>query len=219
MNVEEKMTWKYTTLLTVWLAWCILHSVLIATPVMDVLKPKLGNGHRFYRLFYNIVSILTLVPVILYTRAVEEAPVFRWEGWLIVGQGLFLTAGLFLFIAGGRNYDALQFLGIRQIRTGQAAVSLDRANRINTSGILRVIRHPWYLGGLLIVWARDMSLVTMIVNFIIVVYFIIGSYLEEKKLLLEFGENYRRYQQEVSMLFPYKWLKTRIAVELRALTS
>lgn len=209
MNLEETMVWKYTTLSIAWMAWCTLHSALIATSVMDTLKRKLGNGFRFYRLFYNTVSILTLVPVILYTRAIEEAPVFRWEGLPVIGQAMLLTAGLLLFIAGGRNYDGLQFLGIRQIRTGKTTATLSRSNRINTSGILKVIRHPWYLGGMLIVWARDMSLVTINVNLIIVAYFIIGSYLEEKKLLLEFGDSYRKYQQEVSMLFPYKWLKGR----------
>lgn len=201
------MIWKYSILSLAWISWCTLHSTLIATSVTKIVKRSLGKGFRFYRLFYNTASILTLIPVILYTKAVEETPIFRWEGILIIGQLMLLAAGLFLFIAGGRNYDLFQFLGIRQIWTGKASVTLDRTNRINTSGILRVVRHPWYLGGLLIVWARDMSLVTMIVNLIVSAYFFLGSYLEEKKLVLEFGETYPKYRQEVSMLLPYKWLK------------
>jgi len=33
-------------------------------------------------------------------------------------------------------------------------------------------------------------------------YFVIGSRLEERKLVREFGENYRRYQQSVPALMP-----------------
>jgi len=37
---------------------------------------------------------------------------------------------------------------------------------------------------------------------------IVGTYLEEKKLVREFGEKYLIYQKRVSMLIPYKWLKS-----------
>jgi hypothetical protein len=36
------------------------------------------------------------------------------------------------------------------------------------------------------------------------------TYLEEKKLIGEFGEKYIAYQKKVSMLIPYKWLKAKI---------
>jgi protein-S-isoprenylcysteine O-methyltransferase Ste14 len=39
---------------------------------------------------------------------------------------------------------------------------------------------------------------------------IVGTWLEEKKLIEEFGEKYLAYQKRVSMLLPYKWLKLKI---------
>jgi methanethiol S-methyltransferase len=81
------------------------------------------------------------------------------------------------------------------------------------SGIHRVVRHPWYLGGILIVWAQELSLPAILVNAVIVGYFIIGSFLEERKLVREFGNRYREYQQTVSMLFPWRWLKAKILLE------
>ncbi len=74
-----------------------------------------------------------------------------------------------------------------------------------------MIRHPWYLGGILIVWARDLSLSTILNNTVITSYFIIGTVLEERKLVREFGEPYREYQRNVSMFFPCKWLKAKIS--------
>jgi hypothetical protein len=38
----------------------------------------------------------------------------------------------------------------------------------------------------------------------------VGSFLEERKLVREFGDKYQEYQQAVSMLFPWRWLKAKI---------
>jgi protein-S-isoprenylcysteine O-methyltransferase Ste14 len=40
-------------------------------------------------------------------------------------------------------------------------------------------------------------------------YLLIGTLLEERKLVLEFGEKYKAYQRQVSMLIPLKWLRSR----------
>ena len=34
--------------------------------------------------------------------------------------------------------------------------------------------------------------------------------LEERKLVAEYGDEYREYQKQVSMFIPYKWLKSKI---------
>jgi hypothetical protein len=38
----------------------------------------------------------------------------------------------------------------------------------------------------------------------------VGTHLEEKKLILEFGEKYAAYQNRVPMLIPYKWLQSKV---------
>jgi protein-S-isoprenylcysteine O-methyltransferase Ste14 len=43
----------------------------------------------------------------------------------------------------------------------------------------------------------------IVVNAILTIYVVIGTVLEEKKLVLEFGDAYRKYQQEVPMLIPF----------------
>jgi protein-S-isoprenylcysteine O-methyltransferase Ste14 len=80
------------------------------------------------------------------------------------------------------------------------------------TGILGVIRHPWYVGGMLIVWARPLDISAIITNTIITGYFVVGAILEERKLRRVFGDAYREYQEKVSMFFPCKWLKVRFRV-------
>jgi len=78
------------------------------------------------------------------------------------------------------------------------------------SGILGVIRHPWYTAAIIIIWMRNIDISTLIVNIILTLYLVVGTFLEERKLLLEFGEKYRYYQENVSMLFPLNWLKSKL---------
>ena len=202
---------KYLYAVLGWVLWCTLHSTLISTTVTDFAKKKLGGSFRFYRLFYNVVSLVTLIPLVYYSHMLREAPVFRWEGPLGIVQVFLLAVSVYLFVAGGRHYSWARFWGISQIKAGRAGSSLaDSSSTFVVSGIHRIIRHPWYLGGILIVWAQDMSASTILINLVISVYFMIGAVLEERKLVLEFGEEYREYQRTVSMLFPWRWLKARI---------
>jgi protein-S-isoprenylcysteine O-methyltransferase Ste14 len=112
---------------------------------------------------------------------------------------------LLFFVGGARRYDLAQFLGIRQVRENNACSILTDDWRLDTGGILGMVRHPWYAGGILIVWARNLDMATILTNLVITVYFFIGAFLEERKLLAEFGEEYVDYQQRVSMFFPFKW--------------
>jgi protein-S-isoprenylcysteine O-methyltransferase Ste14 len=124
---------------------------------------------------------------------------------------LLLATSIILFVAGGRHYSMSRFWGIRQIKTGRANHTLSEYDAFDNSGILSAIRHPWYTASIMVIWARDISLSTLLINIVISTYFVIGTILEERKLLQEFGEKYREYQKNVSMFIPYKWLKAKIA--------
>lgn len=201
-----------------WAVWCTLHSALISIPVTDYMNRRLGDGFRFYRLFYCAFSLATLIPLMLYSASIRREPIFRWEGPLVVIRYILLAAGIGLFYAGGRNYSLPRLLGIKQIRRGITDRSLSGYDSFVISGIQRIIRHPWYLGGIMIVWAKDLSLPTILTNLVITSYFVIGTFLEERKLVREFGDRYRDYQRNVSMFLPYKWLKARIAGKLQTST-
>ena len=189
-----------------WILWCALHSALITKTVTDYAKMKLGYQYRFYRLFFNIVSLVTLAPLLYYSVSCKGPLVFQWEGSLLIVKYLLLVMGIFLFVAGARHYSMSQFFGIHQIKTGQTDHTLSESDTFDTSGILSVIRHPWYTGGIIIIWSSDIYLSTLLNNIVVSAYFVIGSFLEERKLLHDFGDKYREYQKHVSMLVPYKWL-------------
>lgn len=201
---------KYFYAVMGWVLWCTLHSTLISITATEYIKRKLGSSFRFYRLIFNVVSVATLIPLIYYSRMIREAPVFFWEGPFTIIQALLFATALYLFVVGGRHYSWAQFSGFAQIRSDKPDGSLCECDTFVVSGIHRIIRHPWYLGGMMIVWVENLSVSTILINIIISVYFIVGSILEERKLVRQFGDKYRVYQQTVSMLFPWKWLKAKI---------
>ena len=185
--------------------WCAIHSGMICLKVTEYLKLRLGTYFRFYRLIYNLVAIVTIIPVISFGDSIEGSLIFQWEGYLLILQILLLAISIFLFIAGAKHYDIFQFLGIRQIWTGRSHSVITKGGELKTDGILSVTRHPWYLAAILLIWSREFDLSVLITNTILTLYLIIGTLLEEQKLFYEYGESYRKYQKKVSMLIPFKY--------------
>jgi len=71
---------QYLVLSVLWIAWCVLHSAMISISVTDYLKRRWGIAFRFYRLTFNVVALLTLIPVAVYERSIEGHRAFWWQG-------------------------------------------------------------------------------------------------------------------------------------------
>jgi protein-S-isoprenylcysteine O-methyltransferase Ste14 len=200
----------YVILSILWMVWCALHSLLISTPVTTYLQDRWGNRFHYYRLIYNGVALASLLPIVLFAYGLRAEPLFRWEGEWRVMQYLLVFSALFLFVAGARHYDALQFIGLRQIKQMDSCTLLTEDCELDTKGILGLIRHPWYLGAILIIWARDLDLAAILTNIILTGYLVLGTFMEEHKLKDRFGEAYTAYQDRVGMFFPFKAIKSKM---------
>jgi protein-S-isoprenylcysteine O-methyltransferase Ste14 len=198
---------KYIVLAILWITWCALHSALISLAVTRWLRKKYPETLRYYRILYNLFAAATLIPVMIYTALQRGDPIVMWAGpWRLIPI-LLGTAALFFFAAGAQRYDFLQFIGLRQIKDEAACSVLTDDCSLDTGGVLSMVRHPWYSGGLLIIWARPLDVAAILTNLILSAYFVVGANLEEKKLKRQFGKPYSQYQRRVSMFFPLKWAK------------
>jgi protein-S-isoprenylcysteine O-methyltransferase Ste14 len=82
--------------------------------------------------------------------------------------------------------------------------------------LYRWVRHPLYLGLLLAFWATPtMTLGHLLFAVANTGYILIGLSLEERDLLAVFGDQYRRYRQQVSMLVPLPRRKAERQGQLR----
>jgi len=205
------VAWQnYILLSLLWIAWCVIHSALISVTVTDLVKRTMGDKYRFYRLLFDTFSVVTFVPLLIYSRLLRTEPLFTWVGYMRIVQYCLIILAAVLLLTGARHYSILQFLGIQQILRKRSGLSLTESGEFDSSGVLSVVRHPWYLAVFILLWMRDLYPVGIIVNAVLSVYLLIGTLLEERKLVLEFGDKYKLYQRQVSMFIPLKWLRAKL---------
>jgi protein-S-isoprenylcysteine O-methyltransferase Ste14 len=201
----------YVLLAFLWAAYCCVHSALISMSLTTWLRKVLAGGYRFYRLLFNLFSIITLIPLVMYSHSArfQSEPLFVWDGYWRIARYLLISVAVALVVAGARHYSMLQFLGIQQIRTVSTHSALTGSGAFDSTGVLALTRHPWYVAVFSLLWAGDLNAAAITVNVILSAYLVVGTLLEEHKLVIEFGDEYRKYQNRVSMFFPLKWLTGR----------
>lgn len=199
---------RYLVIAVAWTAYLALHSAMISITVTDRLTRVMGNHFRWYRIIFNAVAIGTLIPLIMLSTRLRDPMIFTWDGNLIYLKWTLFITGILLFVAGLRHYSFLQFLGVRQVMARSRNALMNDSGEIDDRGILGLIRHPFYAGTFLIFWARELDATRLIINVIVSLYLVIGTMLEERKLIAEFGDTYEEYRRRVPMFFPWRRILT-----------
>ena len=181
------------------LGWGALHSLLAGRSAKAAVRQWFGPiGEKLYRIIYNAAAVITLIPL-LAVLAGHLGPVLAkipWPWWLVTVCGQLAALALlgFSFL----QSDPPGFLGLRQLGGGQADSPLF------TGGTYSIGRHPMYSLGLLILWLFPiLTAGTLAFDLGITLYILVGSELEERKLIEEYGDEYRRYKKKVARLIPY----------------
>jgi len=164
----------------------------------------LKNYYAFYRFFYILISLILLIPLINFTAQSDTRIIITYGYTLsIIRYALISGALLMFFWAFFFNYDSLSFFGIRQILSFGKIKKINPTEEIRRNGLLGIMRHPMYLALIIYLWCQTFRVMDILINTVLTIYVIIGTRLEEKKLVLEFGDTYIKYQQEVPMLIPF----------------
>ncbi len=202
MMLPENMLVPHLLLAGIWILWCVLHSVMITPRLTDFLHHRVGRHMAYYRFVYVVISIATLAPVLWYQWRIETVTWWQWHWPWTLAQYMGLLASGLIFLLAARRYDQRFFFGLRQIADHREDRNTEFSG-FEASGILRRMRHPYYSAGiLLLVFWGDFTAANLILKIVGIGYFIIGAFLEERKLVREFGEEYRHYQKAVPMFIP-----------------
>ncbi|MDA3860108.1 MAG: methyltransferase [Melioribacteraceae bacterium] len=191
---------------SLFLVFAISHSILASHKFKLALTKKIGDKIAFYRLFYNLSAILFFMLIyfvspkpnyIIYDLA------FPVDIIIVILQ---IFSGIILLWT-SKFINMREFLGLTQVnRFSKGTYSiedLDEKLELRIEGPFKYSRHPIYLfSSLFLILRPTMDFFYLIFLINMLLYFYIGSYFEEKKLVIVFGDAYRQYQKDVPKIFP-----------------
>jgi protein-S-isoprenylcysteine O-methyltransferase Ste14 len=194
------MQFSVLTFVLAFALWAALHSLLAARPVKAWFRRHLGLAtDRWYRLAYNAVSVVTLLPVLAVLYALPDRTLYvvgePWSWVMLAGQVGALIALAFTVLQSG----AAGFVGLSQLLGREP---LEGA-RLTETGLYCRSRHPLYFFSLLLLLLSPaMTVNRLLATALVAVYFAVGSWHEERRLLAQFGETYASYRRRVPWMIP-----------------
>jgi protein-S-isoprenylcysteine O-methyltransferase Ste14 len=156
------------------------------------------SGYKYYRPVYSLFATLTLIAILFYQFMIPSNDMLvipTWMKWMVIPLGM---DGLIFMWKSIRKY----FYYLSGI---DVVVNNPVESKLETSGLHSWVRHPLYFGTLTVIWCLFVWMPTFangIACLLITMYIMVGIRLEEKKLIEEFGDAYRIYRQQVSMIVP-----------------
>lgn len=180
-----------------WLGFAVSHSVLAGADLRRGMGRLVGRAHR---LVYNALALLALLAVLAtgHWLAGSALP-FMMPLVLYWVMNAAVIAGLVLGGVALRSYHLGAFIGTAQLRGTD-----DTAAALSVSGLHRWMRHPLYSAVLLIVWGMARSELDVATACWVTLYLIIGSRIEEQRLIARYGDAYRRYRSTTPAFLP-RW--------------
>ncbi|MDO8549875.1 MAG: NnrU family protein [Ignavibacteria bacterium] len=188
--------------------FAISHSVLASFKIKKIIAKRVGNYMAFYRLTYNIISVIIVILLILYLPKPDVIIydlAYPYDIIILVPQFLSLAGFIWSLIYIGTK----EFLGIEQVKrwfnNQYDANQLDEKMTLTFEGPYKYIRHPIFLfGGLFLLLRPVMGFFYLTCLICIIFYIYIGSFYEEKRLIEKFGERYMKYRKAVPGFFPVR---------------
>jgi methanethiol S-methyltransferase len=183
------------------LAFFIQHSAMLRKGFRRYLSQLIPPF--YYSAAYAIASGIVLLIVLLFW---QKSPfmVFSASGafwWIFRFIFLFSIAGFFW---ASRSLGGFDPFGAKTIFY-HISDKQPKTFPLTIRGPYKYIRHPFYFFSILMIWSCPyISADRLMFNLLWTGWIIIGTYLEERDLVGEFGEEYQSYQATVPVLIPYK---------------
>lgn len=185
-----------------WAGFGAGHSLLARESVKRHLRRWLG---AWMRLVYNAIAVLHVGAVLAVGwKLFDGGHALDLPGWTGPTLSLLHLAGWMLLAAALAGYDLGRLAGTRQIRAHLRGFEEPEDEALRTDGLHRLIRHPAYAAGFLVLWGRvttDFDLATAVWGSL---YLVIGACFEERTLARRYGSAYAEYRAHVPAFVPWK---------------
>ncbi len=202
-----------TIIAACFIVWAIVHSLLASLTAKRRFRKLFGeNVYYYYRFGYVLFAAVTIAPLVILILTLPDRIVYavpspwRWLMW--AGEAL----GAAIIARSIQVAYPRQFVGIAQLANGirgkrasssSAAENEDDSPRLRTNGLYGLVRHPMYLGSLVVMWLKPTMTANLLTLFaLMTIYFYVGSIHEEKLLVRELGLQYLEYRKKVPRILP-----------------
>ncbi len=159
-------------------------------------------GSRLSHATYSIASGIVLTAVMLLWQP-SHTTLYEVQGLLRLPFHAAFLLAIAGFVWGVRALGAFDPFGQSSILSRPA--DKQQAPHLVVRGPYLWVRHPLYFFMLVLFWATPfLSSDRLVFNVLWTFWIVLGSYLEERNLVAEFGESYRHYQDTVPILLPWR---------------
>jgi len=193
------------------LGFAFVHSILVTKPLKVFASRLFGEGFvkTWYRFLFTVISVVTVAITVALIMAVPDATVFHPPLSLVIAMRCIQLAAVVFALIAFKALDLIEFIGISQVLrriTGQKPAGdlegMTQTQLVKT-GVYGVVRHPLYFVGIVIMtfsptFTRNWITVSVLSD----LYFIFGAFIEERRYISYFGEEYLLYMKEVPRLLP-----------------
>ncbi|MCU0496269.1 MAG: DUF1295 domain-containing protein [Anaerolineae bacterium] len=189
--------------------YALVHSLLAGTNAKALIRKRMGERayHGFYRLLYNLFAVITLFPInLLFVAFPQVVWTIDAPMLLMIVQGIGVIGVVISLV----QIDLGRFLGVRQAIAYFQDEPLPLPDEpLQMGGIYRLVRHPLYLFSLMVIFAVPVMTEGYLAFAVgVAAYFILGSLIEEGRLVAAYGESYEQYRARVAWLIPFIRLPT-----------
>src|SRR5659263_80898 len=165
------------------LFFVVFHSILAMDHAKNKAKKFMGKGYRYYRFIYSIISFPLIIPAYwVWASSSKSTPLIYTipeDLYPLVILVRMCALGMFGYAA--IQTDVLEFIGIKR----------EKKKALITRGSYAIVRHPLYMAGILILITNmRMTQLDLLATLLLSGYFIIGAFIEEKRLFSVYGEEY-----------------------------
>jgi protein-S-isoprenylcysteine O-methyltransferase Ste14 len=199
-------------LILIFLSFAFIHSITASQGFKRLCQQMLGETFMrvWYRFLYNAVSGLTVALAFFLISQVPDKTLWTGPLWYQWCMHAIQLGGLVFGARAFEHLDTAEFMGFRQVwrylRKRETAGNIEGLTQreLVTTGVYGIVRHPLYLAGIIIfTFEPNITVNGLTVTILADLYFIFGSFIEERRFIGTFGDQYREYQERVPRLVPF----------------
>lgn len=207
------MPQEMVTILLALAAFGVFHSVTAALGFKALMVSLLGQRAYLglYRLLYNMVSVITLLPILAWALAETGKTIWALDEAIALIFMVLQLVGVVGAVVSLVQIDFLRFVGLKQLFAYLNDDTLPLPDEpLTFKGLYHFTRHPLYFFTLMALWFNPtMTASGLGLALGATLYFSLGSWVEERKLVRAFGQPYVDYQKRVAWLIPFVKLPSR----------